>query len=519
MIKGLLNLVLLFFCMINYAQPNLVPCIASSSENFELKLLVKDSYDFTCYLSNYAQNKNYRASDVSFCDPFLADYIDDINGFIVNESTAGIIDSLIIYSDRIHSLKIEILIQDNLVEISDLSKLDFLKVVHLPNLKEIEIKAPNKTFGNEFKIKFSKWNFYNVLLEKKGLISFKVSGFYSDKNLIDAIKPFSNLKELKLPESLNYDLLSFKELESVELSNQRYFFSNYLTELPDLNYYGNNTKRLEPGVYEFYLNNLNALSNPESFSSKILPVEFIDSLMDQMIPEKLSGTGNVVLLCEDIKKHCLSDSGLDTLAIGKVVNGEKSGVWTFYPMIKKSNTQYTFEYHHNYSSNEQIAFPLNGIWNYYHFNGVLAIEGRFKNGKKDGLWNFYDRQAELTAIKTFEQDQPKGLFIEYYKYPEKERFSEQRTYYYDLNNWVEVSILNDSSLFFRSSYVTGKNRKFFHISRNGDLNVIRKNKEKNKKIDQNSKKYNSLFYKHCIHLLFPEFKKGECPYVNRINKN
>lgn len=517
MIKIILNSALFLFCLEVYTQLNLIPCINDSSKNFNLKLFVSDSEDFTCYLYECEENIISSELEVKRCDPFLVRYNHNQDVFIVDKSDGLVVDSLVIGTDKILSLTIEIVIRNDSFEITDLSTLELLEVITLKNLQEIEIKAPHEAFGKGFKINLHKWKMYDKLVYNKGLTSFKVTGYYSDKNLINDLTPFSELKKLKIPESLNHDLLSFKNIECVEIPNQRYFFSNYLIELPHLSFYGNNFKRSEQGVYQFYLDNINALSDPLNYSAKILPVKVLDSLMDLMVPHKLNGTGNVVVLCGDLKTNCLSESSTDTLAIGQVVNGKKAGVWQFYPMFDRSNNQYAYTYYHNFSTKEQITFPENGIWKYHHSNGVLAIHGSFKNHKKQGEWKFYNSEGKLTAIKTFNQDRPEGLFIEYFMFPNEERFIERRTYFYDLNNWVEVNVLKDSTLFFRSSYVPREFRKFYHFSNDGDLNILRKNQQKNKKIEQKSKKYNSLFYMHGIQLLFPEYKKGECPYIDRNN--
>ena len=44
-----------------------------------------------------------------------------------------------------------------------------------------------------------------------------------------------------------------------------------------------------------------------------------------------------------------------------------------------------------------------GIWQEFHDNGLLAVEGWYKNGVKSGEWTWYDYSGNLIAAGVYER--------------------------------------------------------------------------------------------------------------------
>jgi hypothetical protein len=134
----------------------------------------------------------------------------------------------------------------------------------------------------------------------------------------------------------------------------------------------------------------------------------------------LNGTGKVYITGNDIFKNDKNkewENGdkqwmrldllgyphdYDTIASGMIVDGEIAGIWKY---------QIGSYHYYDHSPRSKIQFPYNGNWQYHYYNGTVAIEGKFKDGKKSGTWRFYDLNGEITTIKTFKKDKPYGMFI------------------------------------------------------------------------------------------------------------
>ncbi len=45
-----------------------------------------------------------------------------------------------------------------------------------------------------------------------------------------------------------------------------------------------------------------------------------------------------------------------------------------------------------------------GRFEQFHMNGILALEGNFKEGMKEGIWLYYAEDGHLKAVKYYEND-------------------------------------------------------------------------------------------------------------------
>jgi len=70
--------------------------------------------------------------------------------------------------------------------------------------------------------------------------------------------------------------------------------------------------------------------------------------------------------------------------------GGKIGVWTYY--LKKDTIGHIITYKDG---------DKNGLFQDFHYNGKMKIEGNYKNGKKDGEWKYYDSYGSMTSFKVF----------------------------------------------------------------------------------------------------------------------
>lgn len=99
----------------------------------------------------------------------------------------------------------------------------------------------------------------------------------------------------------------------------------------------------------------------------------------------------VILLCF----ICLSCSNYIHLPqnINKIGDEGREGLW----VIKNDTTGMIIFV--RYKANLET-----GKYKKYHFNGQIAAEGKYKNGKRVGHWTFYFSDGSLSAEMYYERD-------------------------------------------------------------------------------------------------------------------
>jgi len=440
------------------------------------------------------------------CNPYSLRYSNAANSFqvyaIIRDIDVTYHDSILATLDehQIHGLKIEIVGDGALM---DLSKLDMLKHLQLTNLESIEIRSYSSA---PFLVHLSNWPNYATLRNSNTLSSVKIHSGYEDDNLVENLSVFKKLKFLEIPEIVNYQLTGFIDLETILTLDPTYFFSNNLAKLPALKQYNNASLFRAKMVAEksFFLNNL-ALS-------EFHPVVYIDHLIQAS--GKLNQDGKVIILAKDIHERDTNSSGLrhiilwypepdDTIAVGNIVNGAISGVWSYY---------LPDEIYYDHEKRTGIEFPADGSWSYYFANGQLAIDGNFRGGKKNGQWKFYRPTGELASIKTFKDDLPSGLFLDYDLDPSLFEGAEVRKYFVN-GLYKTYSKQSGRPYGIFATYGGSQTGTFYYSNDNGNL-VKSRNGKPVKEVLRDSKKYNRLLYKHYLKYLYPDVKKKDIPPFN-----
>ena len=69
---------------------------------------------------------------------------------------------------------------------------------------------------------------------------------------------------------------------------------------------------------------------------------------------------------------------------------------------------------HLIAENETTDVPFTGTVTDKHDNGVVAIKGAYKDGKRDGPWEYYYDNGQLQAKETFKDGQQHGPWEYYY---------------------------------------------------------------------------------------------------------
>jgi len=102
---------------------------------------------------------------------------------------------------------------------------------------------------------------------------------------------------------------------------------------------------------------------------------------------------------------------------GKMINGEKSGVWIYsydsgeiFQRIKFKNDleKGTAKIYNKNGTLRQIGKfrkgEAIGLWKYYYDNTILMGEGNFSEGKQTGSWKWYFMNGQIHTIRRFEAD-------------------------------------------------------------------------------------------------------------------
>lgn len=394
--------------------------------------------------------------------------------------------------DQIIQLNIELSNQYAYGYVFPLDKFESLNSIELPSLKHFSIIS-----DGYYTMNFNEWKMYSVLLETQSLETINIKGKAINEDWLAPFESYKNLKEINIPDYVYFPLDIFPELKRFNMTNAYFFFAHYLVDSPDL---------LEMPSYYAQEYNCNDLYPEMTFfcneTSPIIighPFYEINKIIKTKLQDHQEYSGSMVITRSEVNDDFVNKkNGKDTVAVGAVSNGQPIGKWNFIlPHFQVFGSPRLYYYYYN--ERVKLVYPKNGLWNYYYDNDILAISGQFKDGKKNGKWKFYDPDGKLTSVKSFEYNEPKGLFINYQ--PFEETFKENRDYID--GNFILIGREGiDDTYFVCNGYGSYHSENKYSLNEYGKLRKF-KDGILIKEIRNDSWKYNKIL-KNYLRKLYPD---------------
>jgi hypothetical protein len=382
------------------------------------------------HIINYRDCESYYGKysklDNSFETYTTYKWLYDENGAF--ESSIGPFDTIYfrIPKHRLKALEIIIRFDFEHPKVIDLSSLDFTKEINLEQFESISISAPLYRYDYALMINLKQWEGYAKAVQKNVLSELVLNYPNNDRNFSEHIKPFTNLRKL-VARGVYIDIepQHFTKAEKPFEINT-HFFDLKMYQYPNLilcesHFFG------EP-EFHFFVSHA-------SIKIPGHPLHEIDSLVQKRLNVNPLKSGFVYLTEKQFVHNSDADFLSDNIiAQGQIENGLPVGIWKFHisiPFIQYLQKHCggdhlcyenwrniadldLKEFQYNYSENKPITFPEDGSWQFYYSNGTLAIEGQFKDSKRNGIWKFYQADGKLRLLQTFLDDKPRGLEIHYF---------------------------------------------------------------------------------------------------------
>jgi len=401
----------------------------------------------------------------------------------------------------------------------------WLKHLQFDSLQSLLIE----TYGGEapVKLNLTHWGNFKSIKNSGTLERVKVSGSFYDRDLVG---DFQRIKSIKQPDFSLYkhavkgkrvridlneppvsEYAKFEKLEKLNAHSD--LFNHQLTTLKHF-------KGFEHVQMLWYQNSAEQLFfEKHLLGGGLYYIPYVDSLIYTKYPKFNDSTGRITLLAEDLFEFKAVENGDyrpdaflqrldenmvklehgDTIVYGELQNGKQVGKWCYFQNVHSETEKTTY----NHEVYEKISFPANGEWNYYYPSGQLAIEGKFKNGKKNGEWVFYTKEGAIEEVEHYKKDLPRGLFISRRK--SQWMGDENSRTYYTRNGVIWTS----KGQFRRSfGFYFDYGRHQMQGNTNGDLEIKYYDKTY-LTIGYYTPQYKRYVYKHCLKYLYPELKKSE----------
>jgi antitoxin component YwqK of YwqJK toxin-antitoxin module len=435
--------------------------------------------------------------DIEFCLPIPIEYDESVGKYFVTlikeDKQLG---GLILSPDKVRTLEIHFISKVDTV--FDISKLKILENLDLHLFESITIKT-NSVHNFKVELNLNKWPNYNALTKANNLAELNIIAQLCDKNLEKQLAPFRKLKKIRCNQYLSYNRIDNSCVESVNMTNPDYFFVHYLAEMPLVDYYSNETSSMtginnDANSYAskaYFIYNLN-------IKMKHHPLHELDSLVGLNLSLNYKEDGIISLTRSDLfPNKDTNDEGGVVLATGEVKNGVPIGNWLYKLYHYKPENFY-----YDYSKQESVEFPENGSWSWRYPNGILAIEGQFKNGAKEGIWKFYDIDGNISNIKKFKKDRPRGLFIDYVIQSNFDLI-EVRTFYSE-HDYI-MSTIRDGEFEFKAGQHIQTLKRHYSIDLLSSNLLIINNLDTIREFIKDQKQYNNRIKRHFIKRLYPEF--------------
>ncbi len=328
----------------------------------------------------------------------------------------------------------ELTVIDDKQRKSNLSKMKIFN--HLSTNNCIGIRLTLKRVGINptycSKVDIKKWPNYSQLLNSKILKEFKITG-YSRESLKRGRKYIELINAFKQLEIVDYDpLLDIKNFENIKVLKE-YNSDLFSHSIFDHRIVLHRELKIEKFTMEClpyfpnYAENYFLLKNL-SFTQNEHPYYLIDSVIRTKNLNHLPEDVDFKITWGEIDSLLIISKDSIPFGIGKIRNRQIAGLWEICSLdfSKDLNKKLIIKcYEINFDHPEQIIFPQDGSWVYYYENGRKAIEGTFKNGKKEGNWYFYYPDGELEKKISFHKDKV-GVVISYFNESEKRVYNSKK---------------------------------------------------------------------------------------------
>lgn len=537
-LSRLIILLLVLFQIGAFSQPTHWDCPLDTSRKFQLnielygKLYTEANQNDVGTSLNYA---DFRKEGWLPCSNFAVEILDSLQSYKILErywtDSSWFSDTVIVPFEKlkIASVYIDLTTLGSWegMEHINLDQIYLLQKLELPDLNSIIIN--NQYDNSNFSVNLSKWPSYKDLVKQNSLERFGIYGYFDNEEVLKDIEPFTNLKKLSLPDILCYDVSRLESLE--EYSFSWIDFPHQLVQLENLSWKNDFFGNIY-AIKRFFLENLLLKQTPIGRDHiSVYTVPFLNQVIRENLPQKLNKDGFVVITRTELpnyyewldqygrrNQYSHSVSANDTVISGNIVDGKMRGIWRYnlYGKWRGANSFY------NYDIEQQKMFPKNGLWQYRFHNDTIAISGEFKNGRKNGVWKFFLENGDLQCTMLYEDDKLKLITHRSSNYSRSRIGAdgknyrvtcEERTYYFSCqsNDCLRVYSCPDSIV--EGIYDSRlQNMDTYHKSFSNSRFAMRDSLGFQLRTHKDGLRYNDYLYENYLKYLFPEFKKGDCPY-------